>query len=453
MAERVFLVHGWSVAQTTTYQALHLKLAEAGFDLTEIYLGRYVSLDDHVEIKDIATAMHNALKKQLGVGRWQEPFHIITHSTGALVAKEWVIRHYTGKFCENKPLRNLIFLAGPHFGSRLAHHGRSMISHLRYLGDTGNQVLTALELGSEFSWQNNELWLDRKNWKRKGVRPYCIIGDRIDKSFKEKMIFAEKIFPAAYEKGSDEVVRAAAGNLNFRRYLVDAANKERKMVGEIHSVPFVALKDYTHSGDELGIMNSIRKSAKPSMVKYQNLKLILDCLAVKSEASYERVRDQFAQITELTRAKRKPFAQLDFRFRDITGAPIDDYVVTLGAKVNGEDKASKTVAHTHKNKATPNHFTVFIDLKEFEPHLTYFLKFDSKSHTELFSYAPDPYQIEFEGTELTNVISENQTTQIDVILDRTSSEKLFLFHKGTDDRLHVKWDREGNLVEENKEIK
>ena len=120
--------------------------------------------------------------------------------------------------------------------------------------------------------------------------------------------------------------------------------------------------------------------------------------------------------------------------------------------VDGEAKASKTVAHTHKNKVAPNHFTVFLDLKEFEPHLTYFLKFDSRSGTELYSYWPDPYQVEFAGTALTNVIAEDRCSQIDVVLDRQTSEKLFVFHRGDDPKLHVKWNREGNVVDENLEV-
>ena len=201
MTERVFLIHGWSVSETTTYQALHKKLAENGFDLQEIHLGRYVSLDNDVEIRDIARALHSALERVLGRD-WTTPFHIITHSTGALVSKQWIVRHYTGRFAAKKPLRNIVFLAGPHFGSRLAHHGRSMLAQVAHLGDTGKKVLNALELGSEFSWQINEAWLDSANWKAKGIRPYNLIGDRVVKQF-----FQSRIFPAAFEPGSDMVVR------------------------------------------------------------------------------------------------------------------------------------------------------------------------------------------------------------------------------------------------------
>ena len=141
MKQKGFLIHGWSVQETTTYQALHKGLAAFGFDLKEIFLGRYVSLENEVEIRDIAKALHRALNEQLERS-WSEPFHIITHSTGALVAKLWIVHHYTGRYAERRPLKNVVFLAGPHFGSRLAHHGRSMLAQAAYRGDSGKQVLT-----------------------------------------------------------------------------------------------------------------------------------------------------------------------------------------------------------------------------------------------------------------------------------------------------------------------
>ena len=74
--EKVFLIHGWSVRSTQTYQALHLKLAEAGFDLQEIQLGRYVSLDNDIEVRDISRALHNELVRKLGAPPWKGPFHM-----------------------------------------------------------------------------------------------------------------------------------------------------------------------------------------------------------------------------------------------------------------------------------------------------------------------------------------------------------------------------------------
>jgi hypothetical protein len=438
MTERIFLIHGWSVSETTTYQALHLRLQAAGYDLHEIFLGRYVSLDDHVEVRDIAKAMHEELKRQLGPGGWKQPFHMITHSTGALVVKHWVHAHYRGRFLDKKPLRNLIFLAGPHFGSRLAHHGRSMLAHAAYFGDTGNQVLTALELGSEFSWDNNGAWLERETWKAKGIRPYALIGDRVEGGG-----LKAKVFPAGFEKGSDMVVRVPAGNPNFRRYELNGATGKTRKVGEVADVPFAALEAYVHSGARNGIMNSIKRASTPA--RHQALRLILRCLAVKSASDYAQARAVLDRAHAATRKKRSPYAQLDFRFRDETGGPIDDYSFVLGVFVNGRERASKSIANTHKNTRAPNHFTAFVKYDEINPKRTYFIDLSARSSTELFDYKPDHYRLKLSGAELKGFISPDQTTQLDVIMARDPRRNLFVFHRADSSGLHLRWNRGGEI--------
>ncbi len=443
MSQKVFLVHGWSVMETTTYQALHLKLSENGFELKNVFLGRYVTLEDKVEISDLAKALHNALIEELGAN-WNEDFHLITHSTGALVVKQWIVKHYKENFVRNKPLKNVVFLAGPHFGSRLAHHGKSMLAQIKFLGDTGARVLTALELGSEHSWEINESFLDRNNWKVKGIKPFCIIGDKVKKEF-----FASKIFPGAFEDGSDMVVRVPAGNLNFKRFVL-AKNNVAKLVGEINDVAFVALQDFTHSGPDYGVMNSIKKASNPK--SHLSLKLILDCLKVKNDQDYENVNQSFKNILKETRKNRQGYAQLDFRFRDEDGNPINDYLFKLGAIVNGKEKPSKTVDDTHKNTVDPNHFTAFINLKELEPKLTYYFDFNAESGSHLFDYKPESLRVEAIGN-IQNYVCENQTTQFDIVLSREPGKNLFVFHAGDDNSLHVKWDRSGNIKETNLPIK
>ena len=444
MAEKVFLIHGWSVKETSTYQALHLQLANHGYELHDIFLGRYVSLDDIVEVKDISHAMHNELIRHLGKQKWNAPFHMITHSTGALVVKDWVVNYYQAPFTVEKPLKNIVFLAGPHFGSRLAHHGRSMLAHARYMGDTGNKILQSLELGSNFSWDNNGEWLNPANWHGKGIKPFCLIGDRVENDF-----FASKIFPAGYEKGSDMVVRVPAANLNFRRFRLDGVTQKITKVGEISGVPFAAMGDYVHSGDTNGIMNNIKKAADPAMAKYLNLKTILQCLGVKTLAEYDRTGRDLAAITARTRTQKKPFAQIDFRFCDQTGSPIDDYKFVLGIVENGKEKPSKMVSHLHKNTVDGSHLTIFLDLQEMKTQQKYFMDFNSESGTTLFSFQPDPYRVEVSANYLRQLISEDQTTQIDVILSRESSQNLFVFHNGDDPDLHVRWNRLGKIEEKN----
>jgi hypothetical protein len=445
MKQKIFLVHGWSVQETTTYQAIHLKLAEYGFHVQDIFLGRYVSLENSVEIRDISKAMHYAIDAKLN-GRWDQPFHVITHSTGALVTKHWIVHHYREVYAEHRALENVIFLAAPHFGSRLAHHGRSMIAQGLYLGDTGKRVLEALELGSEFLWDVNEWWLDERNWKQKGIRPFNLTGDRANKD-----IFKSKIFPAGYEEGSDMVVRVASANLNFKRFVLEGKTLSFRETGRIEGVPFGALAAYTHSEEQHGIMNSITRNS--TRENHQALRLIIDCLRVSNDQEYAAMYQTLGQITAATRRIRPGFAQLDFRFRDEQGRPVDDYVFKLGAIVDGKELPSETVIHTHKNEITPSHFTVFIDLSKLEPHLSYFIDLNSESGSPLFNFYPDPLRMIAPETAITDIIIRDQTTQIDVILSREPSGNLFTFHRGDDPDLHVKWNRKGVITAINLGIK
>ena len=68
MGETVFLVHGWSVQETTTYQALHLQLANHGYPLQEIFLGRYVTLEGRGEIKSPAPCTALSKKPSAATG-------------------------------------------------------------------------------------------------------------------------------------------------------------------------------------------------------------------------------------------------------------------------------------------------------------------------------------------------------------------------------------------------
>ncbi len=449
MADKVLLVHGWSVDATTTYQALHRKLAENGYELHEVHLARYVSLDDHVEVADLARAMDQAVADVLGKAPWKrQPFHIITHSTGAMVVRHWIAEHYEGKKVEGRPLKNVVFLAGPQFGSRLAHHGRSMLAHLKFGGDTGKRILNSLELGSSYSWWLNEQWLAAANWKGKGVRPFCLIGDRT-----KATLLVRAVLPAAGEKGSDGVVRVPAGNVNFRRYEVNLVEKSNRRVGDIAGVPFGALAQYTHSGEDTGIMNSITMSATPA--SHESLNLILACLATRSRADYAKMADRLAQVTQQTRKRRHPFAQLDFRMRDVDGRAVEDYSIILGYMSYGRFRPTKAVAHTHKNTVDPNHFTIFLDMSKLERGKPFVLNLTADTSTPLVEYSDD-WHPTYTEAQVRALLVEEQTTQVDVILDRKPDPQLFVFHPGdsgipggsapSGPGLHVKWDRKGEIV-------
>lgn len=431
----VFLIHGWSVTSTQTYRDLHNRLKENGLNLREVHLGRYVSLDDDIEVRDLARALHQALVDTLGKPPWTTKFHFITHSTGALVLRHWVIHHYIDRALKNRPVGNLVFLAGPHGGSRLAHHGRSMIATVKFLGDTGRSLLRSLELGSPFSWQSNSEWIDQENWREKGVRPFCLTGDRV-----ELDNLLQRIFSAGREPGSDMVVRVPAANMNMRRFRLHPGSNQLERIGEIGGIPFGALWRYTHSGKDHGIMNSIGKAANLRDSRWQNLQLIVECLKVSDEQGYSELHER---LTKASGQRRKgPFAQLVFRFIDQDERPIDDYRVVLG---RGDDEPADAVEHVHKNRVEENRLVVFVDTSKLDGRYSYFMDFHAQTESPLTHYEPEDFRVEIKRDLVDEVIRPDEVTEIEVVVPRGAHPNLFRFHPATEIDGAIKWNRQGEI--------
>src|SRR6185503_11753212 len=121
--EPIVLIHGYSAESEKTdrdsiaaiYGLLPGKLRDAYGEpaVTEIDLSRYVSLEDGVTIDDVSRAFDRALKTEEFQGLLNSGFHVIIHSTGALVIRNWIRRFST----KPSPVRNLVYLAGANFGS------------------------------------------------------------------------------------------------------------------------------------------------------------------------------------------------------------------------------------------------------------------------------------------------------------------------------------------------
>ena len=122
----IVLVHGYSSESPTPdpvsieniYGDLPRRLRES-YDVVEVDLSRYVSLNDSVSIADIARAFNRALIEQ-HPGLLESGFHVVIHSTGALVIRTW-IRLFSP---QPSPVRNLVYLAGANLGSGWASWSR-----------------------------------------------------------------------------------------------------------------------------------------------------------------------------------------------------------------------------------------------------------------------------------------------------------------------------------------
>jgi len=84
----VLLIHGYS-DEGKSFHAWRDRLVRAGFDARTIRIASWKSLANELSLADIAEAFARALCIEAGFGQ-DEPFSVITHSTGSLVVRAWL---------------------------------------------------------------------------------------------------------------------------------------------------------------------------------------------------------------------------------------------------------------------------------------------------------------------------------------------------------------------------
>ena len=136
----IVFVHGWSVTNTNTYGGLPSALIKNALPDKEIkvehlYLGKYVSFADEVNVDDIARGMQHAVNAEilpkLAKG---ERFACITHSTGGPVVRKWIDIFFKGQL-DKCPLQHLVMLAPANHGSALAQLGKGRLSRMKFFAE------------------------------------------------------------------------------------------------------------------------------------------------------------------------------------------------------------------------------------------------------------------------------------------------------------------------------
>src|SRR3954470_7390078 len=155
MSRPIVLLHGYS-ASAKSLGPWRDRLVARGYPVAGVHVGEYVTLSNEITIKDIAEAFDRALSVS-GPGADAE-FDVIVHSTGGLGIRSWLSPYAARR----ERVKHIIGLAPAMFGSPLAHKGRSWLGAV-FKGakdarspdflESGDQVLSGLELGSRFTWE------------------------------------------------------------------------------------------------------------------------------------------------------------------------------------------------------------------------------------------------------------------------------------------------------------
>jgi len=486
----IVLIHGYSAESrestaasiASIYGTLpkDLKTTFGGRSVVEIDLGRYLSLEDGVRVDDISRAFDRALEEDYP-HLLKKGFHTLVHSTGALVARNWIRR-----FSPNpSPLDHLVHLAGANFGSGWAHIGRGqMAKWARKIfqggAERGMQVLEALELGSDWTL---DLHLHLLRAGSRMLEDFQVIEHVIVESQADVEWFA---FPIRYAKedGSDGVVRVSAASLNYQ-YLklaptpdaLDLGWRQARSQWDKHverrgsrqgyyeikqasrpgldgrkEVPVAIPYACAHSGDSMGIVTG-------SGPRRQVLKLIQSAFGAgraaregmpsaqafqaETEQTYQKVLTAqapkwWSKWIHEPRAQYDRHAQLIFRVRDQDGRPVPDFDIFFDS-VQGRRDPSRAmkdlIEDKHVNSSSPHIITFYLRTNAFSADAGAWV---DRVHDvdgcflEVSAVEPQtreilylPLRFEFTAEELESWIQADRTTIIDVELLRLPSPEVF----------------------------
>ena len=485
------LIHGYSAEHgssagsradiTRIYGSLPAALRRRyGADrVLELNVARYLSLDDGINLDDLAQAMDSALAESLpGNAR----FDALVHSTGALVARNWLRRH------SSRPsrLKRLVYLAGANFGSGWAHIGRGQLAkwgRAVFQGaETGVQLLDALELGADETLELHRYFLAAENslWSRYRVREFCISGSQASADWLP--------IPVRYarEDGADGVVRVASCNAGWnyvaiapkRRALSlrwDEVRESCALLGSapgdredddnpgefyrVNSQQLAAEQDHppvplaipyqcAHSGTERGIVTG-------RGVRRELLELLDAALAASSEAQYRRVAEDYATrishnlaraarelepgpvagIFNEPRAQYDAHAQLIFRLRDQYGRPVEDADVLLNSPPDARLAANELFEHVHRNRRSPHILCFYLRTSSFDAQQGGWSNRVAETGGLHLEISPTtggtgevrylPVCLSLSARRLQRFVQHHRTTLIDVTLLRLPSPQVF----------------------------
>lgn len=477
----ILLVHGYSSeGKDSTVEIIygslpeHLKRLYGAEFVRDINLSRWVSLNDGIRLDDVSLAMDRALKSD-HKDLLESGFHVIIHSTGALVVRNWI--KYFCKDHKPAPIRNLIHLAGANFGSGLAHIGQGQLARWgrKIFEGTGRgkHILTELEFGCwktldlhlHFLKPGNDMLADY------GVQEYVITGSQT--------LPWLRVVPIRYvkEDSSDSTVRTSAANLNFNYVAIKPTDEadpirhellaslidkrlEDETVREDHyrieelrfaeertEVSFAIAYETSHFGEDTGIVtgkknrDAIMPLIQAALDTPRDPKRYADIAAVYQEATdqtYRKVARLKNNLTNWDRHQQyEGHSQLIFRIRDQHGVGIDHFDITFKSKPNQADmvRLESMIQDTHRNKANPGTMTFYLRTQSFindQGIWDDLLERVAPLHVEITGHEPQSKDISFvpmnvilKASEVKNLVRSFRTTVIDVTMTRLPSAGVF----------------------------
>jgi len=332
------------LANYMPYEGASLTPAGAALAVEDIVLAAFNSLDDTVTIDDLALAMEERVTA-LGAAWTMRPWAIVCHSTGALIARRWLLN----RLAKGPIPTHFVTMAGANHGSTLAQMGKSPLGYVQKLfakqsPTVGANVLTDLDYGSDFLLKLNSDWMTAWNdGSLDGLWTFSMGGDFVgnDKTL--------DVFWETHEPGSDNTVRISGANLNYtllEATLGVAAPGDPVVpvvtaVRPTRPVPHLVLHGYSHFGSDTGILGWTNPAGDFSV------QAVVEALSVQNASAYAdlanpAVANSWAARTQTWSVNSEtmrvalnpqPASAVNstgvFTIRDESGRSIDDCVIVI----------------------------------------------------------------------------------------------------------------------------
>jgi hypothetical protein len=377
----VVIVHGYSDHAQSCGEWCR-QLRQAGYAASDIHVTDYITLSNEITIKDIAEGFDRAIRLQPGL-RNGEPFDAIVHSTGMLVLRSWLLTYEARR----DRLKHLIGLAPATFGSPLAHQGRSMLGAIfkgsKAIGpdflEQGDRVLSALELGSRYTWDlaHQDFLGESVVYGGDDSTPYPFIFVGLDDYGGLESFVTES-------NGTDGTIRWAGAGFNCRKIVVDltidpsTAGRPRVTFQpwKNTNVPLVLIPNHNHT--------TILREPRAELVA-----AVVEALAVAGEDAYSAWRDTYRAQTEAHTATTPKWQQFITHLVDERGDGIADYFVELYTTEGGaftQLAGFKMNVHPYAGDPSYRCFHVNLDSMKLTSLSNLWLRLIASSGTKLVAY-------------------------------------------------------------------
>ncbi|HET9863336.1 MAG TPA: hypothetical protein VFP37_07815, partial [Steroidobacteraceae bacterium] len=332
--------------------------------------------------------------------------------------------------------------------SALAQLGKGKLARMKFfIGgvEPGVGVLDWLELGSSGSWELNQAWLEYETTPA-GLYVFVLTGQTIDRSF------YDNLNSYTGEPGSDGVVRVAAANMNYGLIRLEQQSGAFKLSKDsrLSDVAFGVLPGLSHSGEEMGIMRSVKETDDGS---HPTVAAVLECLQVSSKTAYQSCVKSLAALTEETQEEERVRKAKDlflfarkfetsryfmvvFRVSDDRGNVLDDYDIlfTAGPQYDSNHLPPDFFVDRQRNRRNPGKLTYFLDYDVMAPWFAkpqlqdkFGFKITARPTEGYAHYTVAEHRGKFSA--LKGFFAPNQTVMIDVILQRKVMEGVFRLTK------------------------